>query len=318
MNNFEKLKNTLESFSPQNPKSVIESTLEENENVMIWNLNQACTFNCIYCKPPLLEHNDCGKSSPVEIASLFENTNKKWFLILSGGEPFLYPNFLELTKELTKKQYLLINTNLTTKNVFDFADSINPEKIIGIHTAIHILEREKNKEGLKNYLEKILYLQNKGFNIFLSYVAYPSLLQRMEKDFDFFKSNGINRITSKYFFGEYQGKNYPAAYTEEEKNLIQKYLSEDVDLDTNLNYSSFLGQYCDAGRKYIFMDISGNLFRCTSLIKKSYGNFFENKMKMDLQAQICTAKKCICSFEGILSSKNIHAGFFEKFKLHFQ
>ena len=64
-----------------------------------------------------------------------------------GGESFLYPRFVELARCLVEKHYILLSINLSTKNVYEFADVIPPERVLTICAASHITEREKRKNG---------------------------------------------------------------------------------------------------------------------------------------------------------------------------
>jgi len=90
-----------------------------------WQLNELCNFRCPYCfcgeEKLSREHPACGKYSPEHIADCFDRTGKTWQVHMSGGEPFLYPRFVELCMALTRSHYISMNTNLSTANANDFA-----------------------------------------------------------------------------------------------------------------------------------------------------------------------------------------------------
>ena len=179
---------------------------------IMWRLNQLCNYECAYCfrngvdKDRLKEHSDCGKHSPERIAECFDNTQKTWRIHMTGGEPFLYPKFIDLARALVRNHQLSINTNLSTSNVYDFANEVPAPKVHAINASAHILELEKRKNATKSFLEKFLFLQDKDFRVKLMYITYPPLLNRLKKDITYFKAEGVKNLTIKIFRGQYEGQ----------------------------------------------------------------------------------------------------------------
>lgn len=105
-------------------------------NMITWFINERCNFQCSYCfyKP----NENLQIKKPIDLAKIsegFNHLNKEWQINITGGEPFLEKNFVGICNEITKKHSLSILTNLSTNNVFDFADCINPEKCL--YSCIH-------------------------------------------------------------------------------------------------------------------------------------------------------------------------------------
>jgi len=71
---------------------------------MLWKTNRRCNLRCDYCFSSgtdlAVEDPLCGKFSPDHIARRFDDTGQSWLIILTGGEPFLYPDVLGLCREL--------------------------------------------------------------------------------------------------------------------------------------------------------------------------------------------------------------------------
>jgi MoaA/NifB/PqqE/SkfB family radical SAM enzyme len=232
---------------------------------------------------------------------LTENLNVltgDWLIYITGGEPFLEKNIIEICQAVTQRHYLSINTNLSLNNVYDFADKINPERIINISAAVHITEREKRDLNLKSYIEKICYLQNKGFKITATYVVTPDLLNRVKQDLEYLKSSGVQKSRIKIFRGIYNRKYYPNAFTNEEKEIIKSMEYDYPENEILLKNHSYYGQQCRAGKDFFSMDRKGDLNRCSNIFR-SYGNFMESTMVRDQIARPCPAKKCGCPYEGI-------------------
>jgi MoaA/NifB/PqqE/SkfB family radical SAM enzyme len=68
----------------------------------------------------------------------FAATAKRWLLHITGGEPSIYPGFVELCDKLTRLHYLSINSNLSHRCMDTFAERINPERVRFINAALLI------------------------------------------------------------------------------------------------------------------------------------------------------------------------------------
>ncbi len=269
--------------------------------MMSWVLNQRCNFTCDYCfytKNYLSkEHPDCGRYSPGHITDCFDRTNKQWWIYMNGGEPFLYPDFIDLCNQLTQNHYISINTNLSTSNCLEFAERINPKNVYSIEASLHISEREK-RTGLAKYLKYFLNFHDKGFPIQVVYVTYPELLDRIEEDIKMLKGEGIQFINLKIFRGYFKSKFYPKAYSNEERELIARFALDKNEIDIMEKSHSFFGKSCKAGYDFFVMDAAGDVRRCSSSVK-SYGNFFENSFTYDNSPRPCPFLICGCPIEGI-------------------
>jgi len=243
-----------------------------------WQINDFCDFDCAYC---WLHERDWTKSKRFagiqdtqKVINSFNNAGLVWLVHMSGGEPFFSPHFIELCQGLTQTHYISINTNLSHKDVARFAKTINPEKVEFIHASLHITERKKQGK-VKDFIQKYHTLKTRGFNIFVSYLMHPSILGRFEKDYAYFKSEGII-LRPKIFWGDYYGifgilntpivrevnrfnhirsrlrKQYPNSYTDTQKNLIKAYIEKSrVD-------EGAIGQKHDAGQRTVDLSLDKN------------------------------------------------------------
>lgn len=271
---------------------------------MHWEMNRRCNFNCAYCfrqKPDAdrrSEDPDCARYSTEHIAQRFDEIGKPWRIRMTGGEPFLYPDFVELARLLTRAHYISVSTNLSTPNTYDFADAVEPDRVALINANLHIMEREKSVNGVRKYLQKFLFFQERGFNINLVYVTYPPLLGRIAEDIKWWRGQGVRSIVVKVFQGKFQDKRYSRDYTDEERSLLRGLGLNNCEEEILARRVSFLGTKCQAGHLAFAMDISGNVTRCTSL-KEDYGNLFDGTFVPGKVLLRCTARKCACTYEGI-------------------
>lgn len=219
---------------------------------------------------------------------------------MAGGEPMLYPNFIELVALLKPYHPIHISTNLSNKYTRQFAEKVTPENIISINASLHI--GHHTESSLSKFIDNYLLYRSKGFKVLVTYVTYPPLFDRMESDFEYLYSKGIEHIHALTFQGVFEGKQYPASYTYEQRKLIHKYTIDRTEMFVTLDKTNFQNIKCRAGKDYFFMDIQGNMFRCGTLEGKvPYGNLFENTFVPGEEATPCPVCRCNDSCHGITS-----------------
>lgn len=268
-------------------------------NMISWNINNICNFRCGYCNN--WRTNNSRKHQDIDLIELkkgFDSIGKDWIIHISGGEPFLRKDFISICEMISKNHFISLNTNLSTPNVNEFADKIDPEKVLFISCSIHIEEREVRDPQLSMFIDKIKYLQNKHFNIIASYVADPSLFHRINEDFKTLELGGVKKIRLKTLRGVINNKVYPSSYSEKDIAFLSSFETDYPELEILNNQNSFYGLKCSAGTRFFVMDEIGNLKRCSSLQRK-YGNLFKGIIKIDQDPKPCPIKYCGCPYEGI-------------------
>ncbi|MBC8501376.1 MAG: radical SAM protein [DPANN group archaeon] len=296
-----------------------------------WLMLPKCNFSCVYCYyavpipgtktyKPLQPSKSIVKRLISHIKSIFglkkkkplpvkpkifthnlieslKKTDKDWIIGMTGGEPFLYPDFVEVCKELIKHYRIAIDTNLSLDSkVREFAEAIDPKMVEYIYVSTHIRERERRKD-VNGFIDRVLLLKKKGFRVTVNYVLHPDLIERFEKDHEFFKSRGI-ALSVRPIQGKFNGKIYPSSYTDSEKKLILKYSPKVKSYPAN-----FKGIPCNAGRNFIRINDAGEVMRCASDKKTLLGNIFYG-IKLFNQAMPCTVDKCHCFGADLIEIKN--------------
>jgi MoaA/NifB/PqqE/SkfB family radical SAM enzyme len=296
------LKGNIKIETPSRlPRNVYLDLLYKYPNRIVWDVNTFCNYNCPYCyrekEIRKHEHPAVGRRSPQEIKNCFDHTKREWLILISGGEPFFYPNFIELMGELTKGHYVQISTNLSSPSVYEFAERISPERVMVVCASLHIVQHEEIKNAYDEFVDKCLHLQKKGFALVVAYVTYPNLFTRMRKDFEKLRAAGIDEMRVLTFRGKYEGKVYPGAYTKEQLALINEFAIEGCELDIAKNETRWRGCNCDAGCTYFRMDCNGDLYRCCT-IATSYGNLFDGTYRFADACQPCTVEECHDAYLG--------------------
>jgi organic radical activating enzyme len=114
---------------------------------IIWQLTNACTYACEYCPEEL----HTGKSIDIDINSLrmfFEMfSDRKVVLTITGGEPTIHPQFLEIAKLLKDLNIkTIVDSNLSRSlRFYEESASLIDNWCITLHPSQHILDIEKIK-----------------------------------------------------------------------------------------------------------------------------------------------------------------------------
>jgi MoaA/NifB/PqqE/SkfB family radical SAM enzyme len=275
-----------------------------------WSLLYTCNFRCSYCfhSSKVLSANINIIGTPIQWAEGFNATDKTWLLHITGGEPSLHPDFITLCEALSQDHYLSINSNLSHPCITTFAQKINPERVHFINAAIHYEWREKR--GLLDvFIKNVQKLQDAKFNVLLSIILTPYVVNHFEKIARFFESYGLF-IIPKLIRGINNGKYYPTSYSLEEKRLIYQYIlqakdnykivinnmretpsinmfREDLFLDSPKDYH---GTLCSAGSKFVIIAPSGNVTRCTT--SEILGNILLRNVILLTYPKLCDTSGC--------------------------
>ena len=260
-----------------------------------WHLNRDCNFNCKYCYVSRLQTlGQKGHGVDIDIEAFRKNKVNWKSVMMSGGEPFIYPHYVELCKKMTELFHIGINTNLSTSNIYDFADTVDPKKVDEIHASFHLGQRKRTDWW--KFAEKYKYLEAKGFPITASQVIHPTLASEYIDAFDFLKERGVH-LNPKIYEGYHRLRLYPAMY----KNKIRKMM---------INYSEYIlppllfgnldweGKPCSAGYNFMQIQYNGNAFRCQG-DKTHLGNLYAGDITTFEETQNCYSKICDCAYEGL-------------------
>ncbi len=259
--------------------------MQEGQLYASWIPTRACNFSCKYCYS-LGKYTNPRQISVQRLCSALREHGENWLVHISGGEPFLYPGFIEICKELTNLFQIKINTNLSLNiQIREFSKIIKPDRVELINASLHIEERER-LNNVKDFIENVVLLKNRGFKIKVKFVLYPTLMERFQKDCQYFSSRGIE-LFPKPFKGRYLGKLYPKAYPKEVKHFFS-----DSMFSSSFYPFCFKGINCVAGKSFIRIDSNGIVSRCTN--DSSVLGDIDNGFKLEKVAYPCKSFRCSC------------------------
>ena len=187
-------------------------------------LTNYCNYQCSYC---------CAEIPPVNKTSIFESQEtiintlnrlfnfnyKKYFIILTGGEPTIYPNFLDIVKyinSIEKTIYLnIISNGSRSCNYYEeLFKSVSNIKHFTLRISIHL--EYANIEHIKD----IIILANKyKKNILINFMLHPLLKNERSLFYEELFALRKNYIFNISFDELQDGKYYnkvDSRYTEED------------------------------------------------------------------------------------------------------
>lgn len=262
-----------------------------------WEIHYACNYHCSYCHAPKPWHKDVPAAvylTVKELMKAWEDIYKRygsWYILISGGEPSAYPNFLKLITNLSQIHFVELCTNLSW-DVIPFIDNINP-KMVKVGTSFH-----PEFADLNVFIDKVKLLKEKGFNADVNFVPHPTLLSRLSEYKDRFGEAGI-QFKLQPFIGDYEKRRYPQGYTENEKKYFEIFEDEcninTLDFKTTEKSNTTQGQLCRMGQNYSFIHPDGEVHRCCKDKTISLGNIFKGTFALLEEPVSCNAQECNCN-----------------------
>lgn len=275
-----------------------------------WHLLNTCNYRCQYCffSPEILGEKLQAFATTQKWQQAFDSTGYRWLLHITGGEPSVYPQFVELCEALTESHFISVNSNLSHRSFEVFADRIDPARVSFINAGFHLEERERH-DGNQVFLRNAEILLARGFPLLVSLIATPETLGRFEEAVSLLAPTGLLPIP-KSIRGPHDGKQYPAAYTALDKDRFRRYATlaresyqpmlaarterPSVDMFRDEDFldgqPSFTGQSCEAGRLFVRLDQKGEAFRCGT--SESLGSVLEGTFARRTEPAPCDTNYC--------------------------
>ena len=222
-------------------------------NIMFFPLLE-CNYSCTYClwkkfTPPELKSTCHPYTDWIRIFGEMPPLT----VIITGGEPLIYPDIVPLIDNFPKKHLISsLVTNLST-NIDKL--TVLKRKEFRIMASFH--PSMTTKEA---FLDNLKILKKKGFkNVTVNFVAYPSYLEEIPHLKSYFE-----KATGYYFrVDTFKDPNYN--YSPKESELIRDYKEKGIiarDRTEGYNFNDFSLKLCKGGSKFIVMVQNGNVYSC--------------------------------------------------------
>jgi len=287
-----------QNFYLQGTDRTKESFNQKDSVSFEWNIIYKCNFRCKYC---FFEGKweEYGKRNVIlsvkkwiKIWEKIHSLYGRCAILITGGEPFIYPNFIELIRELSEIHYPINISSNGSFNLNEVVENFNPEKV-----SIS-LSFQPGFNKLEEIVEKKNFLEDKGFHSdFINLCCYPEFFDKIKKWIEY--ASGKKVIMKLIpFIGDYNGIKYPEGYTEEEK----EFLGINKKWENNVKTK---GKPCKAGMKSALIFPDGKVARCGQIGEKFLlGYIWDDNFRLLDKPLPCEGEYCPCLEGEIIESEN--------------
>jgi len=266
----------VDELKERNPVDVCEVVIE---------VRNACNYRCFYCVSVDNER-PVRRFELAAVEKALHAIDAKLVVTsfdAGGGEPTVHPQFPELLKLCATRGPVSFPTN----------NSQNPERWLPKDVAQRIYIRSalhpESEEQLDRYVRHARYLIEAGCDFSSLFVSHPTRMSKIPMYREYFAERGVP-FTPVSFIGEYEGRRYPHAYSDAEKEMLglnaeDRTWYHKIEPHTT-RIRNFRGIPCLAGFRSIFLAADGRVLRC---------RYDKKALEAPLaKAEPCGVKSCGC------------------------
>lgn len=167
-------------------ESLAEEPIEDIHKLIHINLTNNCNLRCAHCYMAAGKSEDVHLDADrvVEIVEKINEINGTSDIVISGGEPFVFPNLLDLLKKLSKNKIILftngtfINEN-NYKAISEYCDEVQIS-FEGISETCY--EQIRGKGNYQKVRRTIELLKGEGVRIILAVTLLPMMLDDVREN----------------------------------------------------------------------------------------------------------------------------------------
>jgi len=167
---------------------------------VLWFIGKRCNYDCSYC--PSYTHDNFSlhidKKKAFEFIDEIEKysvSQEKTFKIsITGGEPFVHPDFMEILKYISSKKNLtqLVVVSNGSLPLDTYLKSL--EYITNLTISLHL---EQNEKTINDTINKIINLNKNHTWINVNLMMLPNKLSKIKDIIKVFNSNNIKFVLAK-------------------------------------------------------------------------------------------------------------------------
>lgn len=187
---------------------------------MTWTIHHSCNYRCSYCfittgyRDIFMDNTYPGLEKWKAVWDRMYSLYGSCIIKIAGGEPFTYPDFMELVGHLTQKHFLDFSSNLSW-DVDEFCRRA-PKDSARIEPSYH----PEFYPDRADFARKCLTLKKHGFMGSVHMVGFPTLVDAVVEAKAYFETQGLNSVILP-FRGKHNDVEYPNGYTEEQKRKLE-------------------------------------------------------------------------------------------------
>lgn len=272
-------------------------------NVRFYTDYPVCNYSCAYCIAGHGNKNGRPESSwdSLRYDAIIDNLCQLDFRINIrigvGGEFFISKQLVDGARRLGMSENvfslnLITNLSLSTAQYLKILDGIPAEKIalVASYHPTEVRDRER-------WLDTAVALSNR-YDFSTISVAYPPIIRDLEAIKAMFDAAKVAHFVQPYI-GEYEGRHYPQAYTEEERRIIRQtiYSRHDYEFLLNLKRPGL----CNAGFKFLYVHSNGVVTPCGGANHQQVLGDLSISPEINFRSgpSPCPGNRCQCDTENV-------------------
>jgi MoaA/NifB/PqqE/SkfB family radical SAM enzyme len=266
-----------------------------NEGVVSWNMNTLCNYRCSYCTQRFLDDRKrWAKDIPAFIEAFGQlpvQTGVPWEIKLSGGEPFLHPDFVDVVRALVSRGlYISVVTNFSQHHLIEpFLEAAGHHlRILSCSLHVEFADIDAFIARAKEVQRRIVSAPSSS--LVVTCVATRANLAHLESWSARFDAAGLRLKVQP----EKQNRDI-VDYDTLAKDTLYRLGGHN---GTGHIAHDFGGQPCWAGARYFIVDDRGDAFRCYPARRyrsESLGNVVSGTLRLHEAVQPCLYRSCHCT-----------------------
>lgn len=251
-----------------------------------FSINTDCQSECEFCYSTQNVSNSEPELSLEEIRSIWQEAKSlgAFSSIISGGEPTLRQDLVEVLEAVEAKKYIVcMTTNAIALNESRLA-RLREAGLGTIHFSLDSLDPDENDKirGYEGHYAQVIrcikWAKNLGFNVAISTVAGHGDKKKIESMIKFCRERKVALVLSlASAIGEWAGQ-LENNVTTEEWNMYNNMMGENPFMRSDWNINMSLKNECPGGREKLGVSAYGDIATCP-MNPVSYGNLRKNSLK---------------------------------------
>lgn len=278
-----------------------------------WEPSHVCNFRCHYCNIPFdspeqtRSHKGVAPADWLAFWTRLHEIYGSFYINVLGGEPSVYPTFIDLYERVSRHHSVNVTTNLSWEPE-QAVGRWSPERIsvsASFHPQFMLFEK---------FLRRVMVLKEAGFFLTAHVVGYPPVFGDLPEYERRFEEVGVKGVFGPYN-GTYAGRTYPDSYSPEQRAwLSERTIVREEFYRYRLALENPKGRLCETGVRYFKVYPDGNVFRCSMVSgqgDKPMGNIKDRDFALMDEAAPCAVDKCLCWLETRYLKDVPEGGFFK-------
>ena len=263
-------------------------TLPNNESKAIWEITHSCNYGCSYCIFSCNKELIKGELTTNECFHVIDELEKCGFkhLKITGGEPFLRKDIIEILKYSSNKMVVDISTNasLITPKVVEELNKINLKMIhVSLDGNKYEHEKVRGKNTYESTIRGLEYLKKSKNKIRIGCVIHSNNENNLEEIINISKNYADEIIFSIMEPVSNQDKSQIKKRDNQELlkelDILKDKYQDNIIVNYNFKAQPNFIKRCPAGDKFLYINNFGNISPCPWVYENNRGCISNKSLK---------------------------------------